>query len=172
MKYTNEIMLLMNDSDGDFLDAEHIKRFYFALSTNFNELLGNIENLGSNVYDLYYLYLISSFVTEDLIKDETVRQLDNILKDQKDQICIDENDILMVEIAHRLFSDLPFNLKTEDLIDDDFSKIISNVYLLDSEFSNAVSKMEHLLSIVRKSIVQGLFNLNDYSIDYYNDLSL
>lgn len=58
MKYTNEIMLLMNDSDGDFLDAEHIKRFYFALSTNFNELLGNIENLGSNVYDLYYLYLI------------------------------------------------------------------------------------------------------------------
>ena len=32
MNYPNEIMLLMNDIDGDFLDGGHIKRFHILLA--------------------------------------------------------------------------------------------------------------------------------------------
>lgn len=170
--YTNDIELLMQDCEGDFLDPDHIRRFYSVLLTEFSELLENPKNLETHIVDLYYLYLISSFITDDLIKNKTVHQLSDILKNQKDEVCIDENDTLMVEVAHILLNDLPFDLKTDDLIDDDFSKILINVYSLDSDVSSAISKMQQLLNVVKKSMEKGLFNFNDYSIDYFNGFSL
>jgi hypothetical protein len=168
---TIDIQLLMNDGDADFLDAEHIKRFYLLLSENYNGLFNSPLYVDSDkVVELYYLYLVSSFVEIHFLSNKSIDDLMNLINYSKNLICEDPNDYVMAKIANELYHDTNIRTQNEDLFDDDFCKILMNISLLDVDFSQSVSKMFNLLSVVKESFDQGLFN-SSISFYSFNDLS-
>lgn len=171
MNYPNEIMLLMNDIDGDFLDGGHIKRFHILLAEHFNDSINYSQHVDSeNVVELYYLYLISSFIDEGFLDNRSIDDMMDLINSSEDQICVDPNDYVMTRIANEIYYTSQVGTGIEELIDDDFSKILMNIKLMDTDFDQSINKMGNLLSVVQESIEQGLLN-SKVNFDFYNDLS-